>query len=287
MPHEKKSPADPLGALATATAGPAAAIAGAAMQTNPRFLNISGRLIRPHRALLHFDFTLARAMSMLLVPLLFTLLTLAAWPLVQQFWDGTIGYLASVLGTPLSVGHHDGVIPMLRGIPYPHVEAGLPGTAQWWIGMVICTVLLLGPSLLPERMMPLAYLARFVGALQFLVQLYFLFWAQNFPHRSGPSAAAMMQSSLILMLLVPWLFGFIYNIFDFGLLRKLALSAMSVLYLVVLAPLQFTLAAVVMAEFSLLWHPLIYLLGTTLLQLILLLSLYAWAMSWERPSQPH
>ena len=283
MSPEKTAPIQHHSGLVASASIPAA-ISGAAMQTNPRFLNISGRRIQPHRALLHFDFTLARLLAMFVLPLAFTLVTLLAWPLVQQFWGGVISLVASQLGASLSLGQYDSAVSIWSHIPYPLVQAGLPSTAQWWVGMVISAALLLGPSLLPSRMMPLAYLARFVGALQLLTQLYFLFWAADFPHRAGPSAATMMQSTWILMLVTPWLFGLIYNIFDFSLWRKIALSAMAVLYLLLLAPLQFSLAAVVMAEFSLLWHPLIYLLGTTLLQLILLLGLYAWAMSWPRPT---
>jgi hypothetical protein len=250
---------------------------------DPRFLNINGKRIQTHRALRRFDFTTSRILSVFLVPAILSAVVFFSWPLIDSLWSVAIQFFASHLGPELSLARHDFLIPGMTHVPYPMVDAALPTASQWWGGMAVVGVLLLGPILFTERMLPLTYAARFVGMLQLTVQGYFYFWADSFPHHADSSVAAMMQASMALMLVVPWLFGFTYNIFGFSLLRKIALSVMAICYLVVLTPVQFTLAALLMQRFSLLWHPLIYLLGTTLLQLMTLLALYAWAMSWARP----
>ena len=87
---------------------------------------------------------------------------------------------------------------------------------------------------------------------------------------------------MVLILLTPWIYGLLYNIFDFGIPRKILLSVLAVLYLIVLTPFQYTFAAWLMLRCSLLWHPLIYLLGSSLIQFGALVGFYSWAMSWQR-----
>jgi hypothetical protein len=254
-----------------------------ARHDDPRFLNIRGQRIQTHRALRRFDFTASRILSVFLLPAILSALVFFSWPLIDTLWSIVIQFFTSELGPDITLARHDFLIPGMTHVPYPLVDAGLPSITQWWSGMAAVAVLLAGPALLPERMLPLTYLARFIGMLQLAVQCYFYFWPGSFPHHADSSIAALMQASLALMLVVPWLFGFTYNIFGFSLFRKIALSVMAIGYLIVLTPVQFTLAALLLQRFSMLWHPLIYLLGTTLLQLVTLLALYAWAMSWKRP----
>jgi hypothetical protein len=255
----------------------------ASRTADPRFLNIDGRRIQTHRALRRFDFTTSRVLAVFLVPAILSTMVFFAWPLIEMLWRVVIQFFASHLGPGLTLAQHDFLIPGMTQVPYPLVDAALPDPTQWWSGIAVVALLLFGPIIFPPKMLPITYAMRFVGMLQLLVQIYFYFWAASFPHHADASIAAMMQASMALMLVVPWLFGFTYNIFGFSLSRKIALSVMAICYLIVLTPVQFTLAAVLMLQFSMLWHPLIYLLGTTLLQLITLLALYAWAMSWARP----
>jgi hypothetical protein len=254
-----------------------------ARHDDPRFLNIRGQRIQTHRALRRFDFTASRVLSVFLLPAILSALVFFSWPVIGALWSVIIQFFVTHLGPEIVLGRHDFLIPGMTQVPYPLVEAGLPNMTQWWSGMVLVAIFLVGPVVFSERMLPLAYMARFIGMLQLGVQLYFYFWPESYPHQSSTSIATMMQASMALMLVVPWLFGFTYNIFGFSLSRKIGLSLMAIGYLIVLTPVQFTMAALLLQRFSLLWHPLIYLLGTTLLQLIAILALYAWAMSWARP----
>jgi len=172
-------------------------------------------------------------------------------------------------------------------IPYPLVAALAPSVLQWWLGLTATLAVMTGSLYLPSRMLPLAYLLRFVGCMQLAAQVYFYFWGASYPHTAGGSMASTMQSSFGLMLFVPWLYGLIYNVFDFSLSKKLLLPLLALAYLAIMTPIQITLEAVLLYQFSLLWHPLLYLLGTTLLQFWILLALYAWAMSWKSVEQAH
>jgi len=279
--NQRTSPKN-LSAAVAAAAAQRSSVLRATAHTDPRFLNIRGGVIRTHRALLRIDFTIWRLLSMVAIPALLSTCVYLAWPLIDLIWTAIINFWVTMLGPDISLAHHEVVMGRVFYIPYPLVNAALPTALQWWYGLALAAVLLVGPGFMPPKMLPLVYMLRFIGALQLATQIYFYFWASHFPHSAGGSVASMMQSSFALMLIAPWLYGLTYNIFDFSLARKFALPLMAVCYLALLTPVQFILAAVLMLQFSLLWHPLLYLLGTTLLQFTMLLAMYAWAMSWDR-----
>lgn len=252
------------------------------LSADPRYLNIRGQRIQTHRALRRFDFTLSLVRDVFLLPAIVSLLVFFSWPQIESLWSVVIQFFVTHLGPGIDMARQDFLIPGMTHVPYPLVLALLPNPVQWWSGMAVVAVLLLAPIAFPPKMLPITYAMRFIGMLQLAVQAYFYFFAGSYPHHAETSIASMMQASMALMLVAPWLFGFTYNIFGFSVWRKLALSLMAVCYLIVLTPFQFTMAALLLLRFSMLWHPLIYLLGTTLLQLISMLAMYAWAMSWER-----
>ena len=285
MPNNQEVSPKNLSAAVAAAAAQRSSILRATAHTDPRLLNIRGVLIRTHRALLHIDFTTLRLLSMIVIPALLSTAVYFAWPLIDALWTGIINYWIGLLGPGVSLARHDVTMGGVFHIPYPLVNAALPTIVQWWCGLALALVLLVGPSFMPPKMLPLAYILRFVGALQAISQVYFYFWGENFTHSAGASVASMMQSSFVLMLITPWLYGLTYNIFNFNLARKFALPLMALCYLAILTPVQFTFAAMLMLQFSLLWNPLFYLIGTTLLQFVMLLAMYAWAMSWDRADQ--
>lgn len=249
---------------------------------NPRFAGFRGKLIQTHRALRRLPFPASRWIDVLLLPAIISLLTLLAWPLIDGLWSAIIKFWASALGGELLLKADKTSFPGIGAIPYAHVEAALPDPLQWWGGMLISAALLFGASLLPARMLPIAYVLRVVGIVQISSQFYFFFWAAEFPYQSASSISALTQSSMVLILLAPWIYAMLYNIFDFGMARKILLSLIAVLYLIVLTPFQYTCAAWIMLNYSLLWHPLIYLLGSSLMQFGALVGFYSWAMSWQR-----
>jgi hypothetical protein len=249
---------------------------------NPRFSGFSGHLIQTHRALRRLPFPPARWMDVLLVPAIIFFCTLLAWPWIAQLWSVIIRFWAGGLGSEVLLKADKTSFPGIRSVPYAYVQAALPDPLQWWAGMLITLTLLFGSILLPTRMLPIAYALRVIGMIQLASQLYFYFWAAEFPYQSASSISALTQASMVLILLTPWIYGLLYNIFDIGTSRKILLSLIAVAYLIVLTPFQYTFAAWVMLQYSLLWHPVIYLLGSSLLQFGALVGFYSWAMSWKR-----
>ncbi|MEO6921798.1 MAG: hypothetical protein ABI171_22530 [Collimonas sp.] len=249
---------------------------------NPRFTGFGGQPIQTHRALRRLAFPRSRWIDVLLVPAFIFCCTLLAWPLIAEMWSGIIRFWANGLGSEMMLKAEPTSFPGIQSVPYAYVEAALPDPLQWWCGMLISITLLLATTLFSARMLPIAYALRVVGMVQLASQLYFYFWAAEFPYQSASSISALTQASMVLILLTPWIYGLLYNIFDFGIPRKILLSLLAVLYLIVLTPFQYTFAAWLMLRYSLLWHPLIYLLGSSLIQFGALVGFYSWAMSWQR-----
>lgn len=226
-------------------------------------------------------FPLGRWIDVLVIPALLTIGFCWAWPWVASLWRRIIGFWSETLGGEILLQADKALLPGLGSVPFAHTDAALPTPMQWLCGMVITLVLLFGTRWLKGRAMPLAYGLRLIALIQASAQLYFYLWPASFPYEAGKSIASLTQASMLVVVITPWLYALIYNVLDFGLVRKLLLSAMAMAYLTVLIPIQYTLAAVSLFHFSMLWYPLIFLLGSIFVQFGALVALYAWAMSWR------
>lgn len=246
-----------------------------------RVIGYRGDRIEMHRAMRRLAFPPGRWLDVVFIPLFLTLAMCVGWPWVAALWRRMIGYWSETLGGEIVLQAGKALLPGFGPIPYVHADAALPTPVQWLCGMVITLVLLFGTRWLTGKALPLAYGLRLIGLIQASAQLYFYFWPASFPYEAGGAIGSLMQASLIVVMITPWLYALIYNVLDFGFTRKLLLSVMAMAYLIVLIPLQYTLAAVVLFHFSMLWYPLIFLLGSIFVQFGALIALYAWAMSWR------
>ena len=89
-----------------------------------------------------------------------------------------------------------------------------------------------------------------------------------------------MSGGAMLITLVPIIHGLVYYIFDFGLLRKAVLTAMTMIHLIVLLPLQCLVQGAILHQ-SLLFVPLFYMLFGVPLDIFMIICYYAWGMSWR------
>ncbi|WER49219.1 hypothetical protein CupriaWKF_18835 [Cupriavidus sp. WKF15] len=247
-----------------------------------RVTGYRGDRFEKHRAMRRLAFPLTRWIDVLLLPAFLTYAFCMGWPWVADLWRRVIGFWSVALGAEVSLRADPALLPAFGTVPYAHANAALPTPVQWLCGMAITLVLLFGTRWLTSgRALPLAYGLRLVGLIQASAQAYFYFWPASFPYDAGKSIASLTQASVLVILITPWLYALIYNVLDFGFLRKLLLSATAMAYLVVLVPLQYTLTASSLLHFSVLWYPLVFLLGSIFVQFGTLVALYAWAMSWR------
>jgi hypothetical protein len=146
-------------------------------------------------------------------------------------------------------------------------------------------VLVLVSLLLPRRYLPVSFFLRIVAFFQGCSQLFFAFWPEAFPYSAGGYIHTMLIAGLMIVPLVPIVLGFTYYLFDFSLSRKIGLTAMLMLHLTLLIPLQYAAHGWIMCHSSLLFLPLLFFVSGLPLNVLVFISFYAWGFSWRNRLQ--
>jgi hypothetical protein len=205
-------------------------------------------------------------------------LVTALWGAILAFWMGALGLDAPIQVAQVGFG---GLLQW--EVPYPALTARLPSAGTWW-GTMGVTLLALGASWrLPRHLVPVIYLLRVLVCIQLTSLLFFAVVKGPgiFPHPLPRYLADMLTMSLMMVSLLPLLLGLTLFIFDLPLSRKLGLAALMLLHQSLLAPFQYALQAYLIHKLSLLWMPLLYLTLGLPLNVLTLLGLYGWGMSWR------
>jgi hypothetical protein len=244
--------------------------------------NLSGKQIPQHRALRRFEFPARRWLSVLLIPIAFNALLWWLRAPVAALWSQIVEAWLQLLALPGHCLTHE-VTWRAASLPVPSIvlTASAPPQFGWWLGLALSVLVWPLTKVLPERLTPLKYVLRWCSLVQFTAQIYFWFWPTSFPHAIGDITYVEFGAGFALMFVAPWVHALTYHIFAFGWPRKIALSAMSLLYVGAATPLLMTLHAWLIHYLSLLVAPLLYLIFGLLLLIAGLVGLYSWAMSWR------
>ncbi|HEX5423145.1 MAG TPA: hypothetical protein VFW94_06305 [Candidatus Acidoferrales bacterium] len=247
-----------------------------------RFRGHRGGLISTHRALARFVLNpLDLVVSVALVAFL-SVLWLVLLPFVCRFWRVVFARGARMLALNAAVGITDRRFTAYfhLSVPYPRVESIAPTSGLWW-ATALAVLLLLGASfLLKNNYIPFAYLIRAALCVQVSALAYFAWSPAAFPHTSSGYLEGLVGYGIVLISIVPALFGFTYFIFDFGLFRKVLLTLMTMLHLCLFIPLQALLHAVILQK-SILFMPVLYIIFGLPLDILVVIAFYSWGMSWS------
>ena len=248
-----------------------------------RYRGYAGGRIQPHRAIFHVPLQRKDLAVAILLPLAFTLLQLLQLDATLSFWRLLIGYWSRQLdfgGAPAGRAFDLGFA--LLWIPQPHVSAGAPSSAVWWATAVGCAALFAATFFIPaDRYLPAVFIARACVLLQASALAVFYWAPGTFPYDLPNYVGSNLLAGLAMMLLTPWLLGLTYYIFAFPLLHKVWLTVLLLAYLTVALPMQYLLHAYLIKTLSMLFLPLLYLVGGVFLDTLIVIALYSWAMSWR------
>jgi len=78
---------------------------------------------------------------------------------------------------------------------------------------------------------------------------------------------------------VPLLFGLTYYIFDFGLLKKAFLTAITMTHLALFLPLQVLVQALFLQK-TVLFMPVLYIIFGMPVDILIIIAFYSWGMTW-------
>jgi hypothetical protein len=136
----------------------------------------------------------------------------------------------------------------------------------------------------PERARPLALWMRCAALLHGLAVAYFFFWPASFAHSVADHVFSVLRLGWWLLLLTPWLHLLIYHLFPFALWQRVALTGLSLLYLLLATPVQAASHAALLHLLGPVAMPVLHLLMGVVWPVMALVALYAWAMSWGADS---
>ena len=247
-----------------------------------------GGIIQMHRAMRTEYFSPMRWAWIIGFPLLCNLLTLKLLPEITGGWFVLTRWSIAVTGSMADVSAlrvQAGWMPPLV-LPWLELSATTPSFWQSWANALAALLLLLLSFVISPERMPARYALRLVGIIQACSCLYFVLMPAAFSHSLPDYFHTCLKFVLLLLFLVPWIHALTFYILDKPNWHKVLLTLLSLTYIYLEAPLHYFAAALLLHFGSLLFMPLLFILGSLMVEVLLLIALYGWVMSWEgQPSR--
>jgi hypothetical protein len=234
-----------------------------------------------HRALAHFRLGPMNLVIAIFLFVFFLSIWLVFLPRVCKFWESilVLGIRVLPLQAELGVAEHH-LTPLIRfGIPYLRMEPLLPSLQAWWLTCAATLALFAASFLLSGRLIPVMYLLRGILLVPVTALLYFFFFPARFPHTPDSYMEGLVTAGIALISTVPLLFGLTYYIFDFGLLKKAFLTAITMAHLTLFLPLQVLLQALFLQK-TVLFMPVLYIIFGMPVNILIIIAFYSWGMTW-------
>lgn len=241
-----------------------------------------GGRIDPHRSIATMDLSRRDVAIAVLLMALFTALYVTSLPLVGHFWTAIFTTIAAPLGMAGGVAHRSAIVAGVVhwSVPYFATPAPLPTWPTWWVVFVLTAIAVGCSFLFRNAYLPLGYALRFAAIVQSTALLYFAIAPQHFPYDLASYISGMMLVGAAIIGIVPLVLGLTFYVIDVSWSRKIALTVMVMVHLLILVPLQYALQSAVIVQASLLLVPLSFILFAILPQIMVLIALYGWGMSW-------
>lgn len=249
-----------------------------------RYRSHSGRLIRKHRALRTLDFERASFVHPLLLLVTFYAILIPSASLISQVWSALFAFWlnrldiqTTLLSEPRSIL---GLVTIK--IPYPDLTGAFP-TPRILLSTVIGCIAAMAVAYLSFRraLLPLSYFIWGLCLVQLMAVVFFYVAPEKFPHSIATHIANCMESSAILIYLVPCLLSFSYYLFDHSLAKKIIGTALIIATMIVVVPFQYLAHTAIAYHFSLLFMPVLFTVFGLLYQVGTFVALYGWVVSWE------
>ena len=253
-----------------------------------RLRGAQGGIIRKHRSMVQLEWTPRRAIRAAVLSLFGFLSVLALLPVLGRLWGQGMGWILPRLDLPAELGWHRVGIATLFDIevPYPMLEGPWPGTPHL-LAVGIGTAAILALSfLLPARFLPARYFLRFVAAIQTVSLGFFFFATPPFPYPLPGYLGGLLTVGMAVLALVPIALGFGFYIFDHSLGRQILITVLIVGHLAILLPLQGLIHAWLIHYLSLVVQPTLFFVFGLLVEVLVFVALYGWAMSWSGSEIP-
>jgi hypothetical protein len=242
-----------------------------------------GGLITPHRSMVGLPWTTVRFLTTLALSLAGFALFYVAVPELGRVWQEIFARARDFLRLDAPLGDQVWTLPggLEFTLPVLAVMTPLPGDAALRIATIV-SVLVFGASfLLPVRFIPLRYFLRLLAVIQGTAILFFAISADPFPYRVQDHVFVLLSAGLVVMGLVPLVLGLTLHVFDLALWRKVLLTLAILAHLAVFVPMQVLVHLWLVLHGTALVMPVLFLVFGLLLDVLVFVAFYGWALSWR------
>jgi hypothetical protein len=248
-----------------------------------RVRGVRGGVIAPHRSMVGLPWTAFRLLTTLFLSLGGLLLLYAALPGLGRFWQEIFGRTRDFLGLQVPLGDQLWTLPggLEFTLPVLAVMTPLPGTREIWLAALVAVLVFALSFLLPVRFTPLRYFLRLLAIVEGSAIGFFAFSTESFPYRLQDHVFILLSAGLVVMALVPLVLGLTLHVFDLAFWKKLLLTVAILAHLAVFIPLQVLVHAWLVLHGSAVLMPVLFLVFGLLLDVLVFVAFYGWALSWR------
>lgn len=234
-------------------------------------------IIKPHRGLRQLTSDPRQVLESIVLICAGTAAWVFAMPAVGHLWLWMVGTAVQVLRIEGSVAAGTPMIPHFAGglMPALQMPWSRPSIAAMAVTAVVSIVALVATFKIPSRFLPLAYWIRALAAVELSAVAFF---ALSGADAVANVADATLAAGVVMIGMVPTLFGLTLYMFDPSLRRGALIMACTMGHLVVLLPLQYLLQLSLLQASSQLLAPACFLALGPALDVMIIVAFYGWAM---------
>jgi len=253
-----------------------------------RLRGARGGVIRQHRAMIGLRWTPSRIIRAISLSVFWLAVVILALPSLARgyalFYEEIVWWVGLPAGVSVSTVRVGELLAV--GVPYLRVESPWPEQIHWLVvgGLTVLAVAV--SFVLPDRFLPARYFLRFLAMVQSVSLGYFAFASPPFLYPLPGYTAGLLMAGLAVLVLIPPVLGLSFYIFDHSLRQQLALTVMLLLHVAVFLPVQVLIHAWLAHYLSALVQPTLFFIFGLLLEVMVFVAFYGWAMSWQGTEIP-
>lgn len=248
-----------------------------------RYTNTRGQVIPLHHAFKRIRFGMDAQLTMVLLPIFFCFTYLVLFDPILHFWADMFRFWLDVLKPEAKVAYRIvDLVGQRFSMPFPDLSVALPSAEAVWLNFAITVIAFMATFVLPRIALPAAYLVRAMLLIQCSASIHFFISPGWFPYNLEHYITDALGLGTILLFLIPLMLSGIFYIFDVPLWHKCAITLLMFFYFILFVPVQYMLHAWIIHLGGYIMLPLMYFMFGVLLDVLMFIALYSWAMSWQK-----